>query len=215
MAAPLITTAVISKSIQVANGCFARTVSLPAVWTTIRLGMLHKVQYGGTSIGGTPLFTMGMCAGTTNIYGDGTTDLFIGAQSFDASWSNSQSAYWYYSVRLRGLAREGSTNTYGISMVNYFSMSSTQTATVVKTLCDITKVNPTTSNVTIRSTYGGYTEANLYADLSVAAPGGYTVGTTSPVTHAASASTLNAANFSWSLASPVWYVGAIGVAVIA
>jgi hypothetical protein len=158
---------------------------------------------------------MGMCAGTTNIYGDGTTDLFIGAQSFATSWSNSQSAYWYYSVKLKGLAREGTTNTLGIDMVSNFAFSSTQTATVVKTLCDITKVNPTTSNVTIRSTYGGYTEANLYTDLSVAAPGGYTVGTTSPVTHAASASTLNAANFSWSLASPVWYVGALGVAVIA
>lgn len=215
MAAPVITTAVISKSVQVANGCFARSVSLPAVWTTVRLGMLHKVQYGGTSIGGTPLFTMGLCAGTSNIYGDGTTTLFIGAQSFDASWSNSQSAYWVYSVRLRGLAREGAVNTYGISMVNYFSFSSTVTATVVLTLCDLTKVNPTTTNVTVRSKYGGFTEANLYNDLSIAAPGGYTVGTTSPVTHAGAASTLNSANFSWSLASPVWYVGALGVAIIA
>lgn len=90
MAAPTIITRTISaaaeNAISLGNGAFARMISLPINWTTMRIGIRSHMTNSGGNLGSTPRFAFGLCKGTTNIFGSATVDHFAGYISTSAAW---------------------------------------------------------------------------------------------------------------------------------
>lgn len=64
----------------------ARKIVLPdgTTWSRVRVGALVSLSGAATSV--TPVFGMGICSGTTNIFGDATTTHWIGIYSV-ANWT--------------------------------------------------------------------------------------------------------------------------------
>src|ERR1044071_2239566 len=77
---------VVDKKISMSNSHFARLHGI-ASWNQIRIAMRFGSTDSGINITGTPEFSVGLCAGTTNIYGDSSTDHFIGVQTYAGTWS--------------------------------------------------------------------------------------------------------------------------------
>lgn len=77
------------KSVVLNNGAFARSITIPAGWNKLRLGLLMRVNpVGGlVNLNGTPSLSIGFCVGTSNIMGDATTTLFCGARTTAATWT--------------------------------------------------------------------------------------------------------------------------------
>src|SRR5437867_3420891 len=67
--------------VVMSNGRFARTLAIGTLWTKLRIGIRFAINDGAANIGGGPIFAFGLCHGTTNIYGDATTDHFLGYRS--------------------------------------------------------------------------------------------------------------------------------------
>lgn len=74
------------KGVQLINGQFARPVTFPSGITRARIGvrLLTSTQ---TSLVSTPRLAIGMCKGTTNIFGDVSVDEFVGVVSNSATWT--------------------------------------------------------------------------------------------------------------------------------
>ena len=56
-------------------------------WSHIRVALYALVTDSGANITGTPRWAFGVCAGSTNIMGDATTDHFCGAISNLGTWT--------------------------------------------------------------------------------------------------------------------------------
>src|SRR5439155_18962959 len=67
------------KRIALSNSHFARPHGV-ASWSKIRIAFRCSMTDSGAALTGSPDFSIGLCAGTTNIYKDATTDHFAGSQ---------------------------------------------------------------------------------------------------------------------------------------
>lgn len=75
------------KRAVLANSQIARTLTIGNSWTKIRVGIRYSYLDPGANLTSTPRFVIGVCSGTSNIYGDSTTTNFIGAISDRSTWT--------------------------------------------------------------------------------------------------------------------------------
>lgn len=57
-----------------------------AAWQKLRIAMRWSMTDTGATIAGSPIFAVGLCSGDTNIFGDATTDHFVGVKTTGATW---------------------------------------------------------------------------------------------------------------------------------
>lgn len=84
--------AVVDKRIVVSNGTWVRPIPF-ATWSQLRFGIRFHMRDSGANLTGTPRFVMGVCSGSTNIYGDASTDNFAGIRTNSATWTRSAADY--------------------------------------------------------------------------------------------------------------------------
>lgn len=211
MAAPTIATTSTNKATYIKNGMWARPITIPT-WNKVRVGIRCSINDSGGG-GIAPTMGIGLCKGTTNILGDASTDFFLGG------YINAQGTSYgnLYSVsRIDACAREGTTNTLGAGTMGAPGIGNADAGNWSAIwYIDITKNGAGQSKVDLWWTGGaGITSSTFYANMEVAAPGGWTHGTERTVTHALPATDLNAVCCYWNLPAIGMYVLDVAVAIL-
>jgi hypothetical protein len=103
----------------------------------------------GASFGGTPRFVLGMCAGTTNIYGDATTDHFVGFRTSVATWNYNGTDDGWATLTHLATKRVGVTDTDSTSLGSQIVTNARATKRFMCIL-EITKGSPNFSLRTLR-----------------------------------------------------------------
>jgi hypothetical protein len=81
------------KRIVVSNGTFVRPIPFGTSWTQLRFGIRFHIRDSGATLTGTPRFVMGVCSGSSNIYGDSSTTNFAGIRTNSGTWTRSATNY--------------------------------------------------------------------------------------------------------------------------
>lgn len=105
---------------RMTNARFAR-VPIPSIftgWTTLRVACYLLPNSSGANITGTPRFGVGLCAGSTNILGDTTTDHFAGALSTGATWTFAAAPARYAMGTVQPSTRIGTTIVSGTTLAS-------------------------------------------------------------------------------------------------
>lgn len=129
-------------SISMSNGQFARTLSIGTTWTTIRVGVRWHMDNTGADLTGTPRLAVGMCAGTTNIFGDATCDHFVGGLSNAASFTNNAGDFYFGTPLFVPAKKVVSTLTTGTAFGNGVITTPASIANRVPMFIDLTKGSP-------------------------------------------------------------------------
>lgn len=103
------------KRILMQNSQFARPLIIGSTWTELRIGIRASQRDSGATITGTPRFAVGLSAGTANIFGDATTDHWVGVVSTAATWAraNLGADFYYGDIATRPAKKVGVTLTTG------------------------------------------------------------------------------------------------------
>lgn len=128
-------------AVRMTNSRFARQ-PVPALftgWAKLRIAALLRFGDSGANITGTPRFGLGLCAGSTNILGDATTDHFAGVVTNGATWNRQAGTVYYYSVSPAAAKKVGTTLTLAS---NFASDMSSHTTGQTLFFVDITKGSP-------------------------------------------------------------------------
>src|ERR1051326_1789703 len=107
---------IVDQRAQMNNSYFARGFSPPSGWTQLRLGFRFCFTDLGFTAGSTPQFAFGFCSGETNIFGDATTDHFVGWKTTQANWTRDTGNGVYYesfAITVQPFKRIGTTDTNG------------------------------------------------------------------------------------------------------
>lgn len=72
---------------MLSNSQFVRAIPFGTTWNKIRIGCRLDITSSGGNITGTPRFAMGLCSGSTDIYGDATTTHFVGIRTIEPTWT--------------------------------------------------------------------------------------------------------------------------------
>ena len=129
-------------AIRMLNGQFARTLSIGTSWTTIRVGVRWHMENTGADITGTPLLAVGLCAGTTNILGDATTDHWVGGITQAASFTNNAGDFYFGTPLFKPAKKVNTTLTTGTSFGNGVITTPVTIANRIPMFIDITKGSP-------------------------------------------------------------------------
>lgn len=155
------------QRIVLQNSNFARLHSLGTSWSKIRVGMRFSMTNTGADLTGTPLFAMGLCAGTTNIYLDATTDHFVGHGGNATTWgytvagSGNMTRYTPGTGFIYAFKKVGTALTFsGVALAAPIFPADATAATRRLHFVDITKGSP---NFTI----GGFVCTNMTASPDV------------------------------------------------
>lgn len=197
-------------AIQVANSCFARKLSIPAGWQTVRVGLRLHMDNTGAGLS-TPQFGFGLCSGSVNIFGDASVGHFLGAVS-SGPWSFQTT--FYNNTSFQPAKKVGSTLTAGTTFTQNAAVQSgaaSNTADRALLFVDITKQFPTPSLYTLNLFYLANTSG---VDVSAAtflqvmeevtpslASHGYSSGQTIAVDESVDG-TFDSINVSWNRTTP-------------
>lgn len=99
----------------------ARVMGIGTTWNKLRIGILSTMNTPTANVSGPPIMAFGVCKNTTNLYGEATTDHFVGAiQQLNPF------TYYYYDATHRYLygsfyegKKVGSTQTLGGGGLSY------------------------------------------------------------------------------------------------
>jgi len=70
------------------NSVMTRRFTMPNDWQKIRVGVLVSWTTGSAAnMAGFPVFSFGLCAGTTASFGDATTDHYLGLWLSSSTWT--------------------------------------------------------------------------------------------------------------------------------
>ena len=133
-------------AILMANSSFARPISLPSGWQKVRVGVRLYAGWAGGALSSTPRLAVGLCAGTTNLIGDATTDHFAGVITSASgwSWSTNTGYTWFYNIAAAPCTRIGSTLSVGSNLNTNLGIGTVGGSTGVRSFwfADITKGSP-------------------------------------------------------------------------
>lgn len=197
------------KRVQMSNSYFARGFTVSSAWTTLRLAFRYCFTDLGSNPGSTPQFAFGFCSGTTNIFGDATTDHFVGWKTTHVTWIRDVASFFAYydndgvGISVQPFKRIGTTDTNGsgIQSPNRLTLGITTTRNVM--YCDLVKGSP---NYTLKLfarntwTYADVSKATFDAQALLVSPTVANHGQLTDRTLAvdeATNGTLNCVNFSW------------------
>lgn len=78
------------NNVEMFNSTWGRPVALPSNWNEIRAGVLFHFQNaaGASNLTSSPIFALGFCNNTTNMYGDANTTHFVGLYTNSATWAS-------------------------------------------------------------------------------------------------------------------------------
>ncbi len=109
------------KRIQLSNSNFARTWSstLGTNWTKLRVALrVIMTNNAGASIAGSPVFAVGVCAGTNNIFQDLTCSNWVGVVTTEATWAfaGTGTNIYFQSLNANAATKVGALMTTGAVM---------------------------------------------------------------------------------------------------
>jgi len=205
---------VVEERASLANSHFARPHGV-ATWNKLRIALRLSSTDTGAVIGGTPEFAVGLCAGTTNIYGDATTDHFAGLHThgsqFDRGTVGGVPYYASTGSTVRPIKKVVSTVTTGTDIAVTAVVVLGDAASAfhrVLLFVDITKGSPNYTFSLFWFTAGGLVDASA-SDFAIQAASAsptfsqhqMSTGQTLAVDEATNG-TLNCVNLLWDKATP-------------
>ena len=210
------------KRLVLGNASVARLLSYGTDWTTLRIGLRWTIGNTGADLTGSPHLAVGLCSGTTQIYGDALTTHFVGVLSNQAAWTYSPSSPVYSAVGggpFYPAKRIGSVLTLGTLITPYWRIDADPTAARSLFFVDITKGTP---NFSFRLFAHESSSADVSLDtflqkMQEATPSlanhAYTNAFTLAVSETDGA--LNAVNVYWDRATPALEISDLAVARLA
>jgi hypothetical protein len=203
--------AVVDKRIVLSNSQFARPLPMGSTWTQIRIGFRFHMRDSGANLTSTPKFTIGVSSGSTNLFGDATTDNFVGIQTNNATWTRTSTTHYILSANgIFPVKRVGSTLTLGGVAFNVQSQitlgAAAATADRQVYFVDITKGSP---NYTLRPFYCNNTLVDqslntFLTQMEIASPSltGYSFPTAQTIAASEAAGVFNHVNIAWDRTTP-------------
>jgi len=210
-------------AISTTTAAWARSITLPAGWSTLRFGVRYHITDIGGTVTGTPRLGMAMCSGTSNIMGDATVTNAIGLISTSATWG--RGGVGYAPVAFSAMTYVGATLTTTTTFNTATPYLNTTTPCRQFFLCDIAKGSP---NYTVTITWWN-PGAGPYGDVSSAmmmnsmltqnvvptSTTNYAVDSPRALAFDEANGTLNAINIWWNHSDVACVVTDVAVAVIA
>jgi hypothetical protein len=199
---------VVDNRVALSNSHFARPHGI-STWTTLRIATRVSITDSGASLTSTPEFAFGLCAGTTNIYKDATTDHFAGVRTSLATWTrtttNTVLNYQTAGGAWQPLKRISTTTTTGTVIAGYgANFAVVAAANRYLMFLDILKGSPNytfTMFILSGATFSvDATAADFLAQAPLVTPNfNYhaVTGTTTLAVDEVANGTLNAVNFYW------------------
>lgn len=188
-------------AIKMSNSTFARPLTIPSTWQSIRIGIHLWMPPDNSSPTGTPRFAFGLSSGTSNQVGDSNTTHFVGVITNSNTWTKSGS-FSYNSIAFAPCVKVGTTMTTGSNMTGDSRLGISSSLACLWAL-EITKGSPYTFKLWAPSVIAnnlGITTTQFNIAMN-AAKDGITLGSVgTPQTLAvneATNGTLNAINFWW------------------
>lgn len=135
------------KRIVLSNSQFARVMDIGTTWTRVRVGIRFCVRDTGGSLASTPRLFVGLSSGTSNLFGDATTQHALGVWTANPSWVRATSPTRYLlgnNPSWNSVKRVGTTNTTsstGLPSETYI-LSTPETGGRGVQFVDITKGSP-------------------------------------------------------------------------
>lgn len=206
-------------AISMANGTFARLVSIGTSWNTIRVGIRLHMDDNGGALASTPRFAIGFSAGTANQFGDSSTTHFVGVVSTSTSWAYQTT--FHNATNFAPAKRVSTTLTTGTTLIANGAINIGLTlANRGLIFCDVTKGNPNyTMNLFIPSNTTGadISSTTFLSQMELTTPSlgsyTYTAGQTLAVNEGTDG-TLTAANISWDRTFPSIEICDLAVAIL-
>lgn len=227
MSAPVIKTRTISSAtetaIQLSNGQFGRAIGIGTSWNTVRVGLRwHWTQDGANH---TPKLFIGLCSGTSNMFGDATTTHAAGVYSNAATFTFAATPnrytvgnQWVPAKRVGSTITTGSVMSLGTSTYHADALANAADRDIF--LVDIVKGSP---NFTFKifacgTSVADISTATFLAQMEQATPAitnylGPSAGTTLAVSEGTDG-TFDTVNVSWDLTSINVEICDIAVAII-
>lgn len=113
------------KRIVLSNSNFVRPFTLAGAWTKVRVGCRMSITDSGGNHTGTPRFAIGLCAGSTNIFLDATTDNFVGLITNNSTMFRNAGPPVRYSDVIAAATKVGTTVTAAAGAVSFFAFDAT------------------------------------------------------------------------------------------
>lgn len=152
------------RYLELSNNEWVRPLSIGNTWSKIRLGVLASITPNGTS-DIVPKFVLGMCSGSSNPFGAGTTTNFVGAgfvHALTLTYNAGAGNPYYTSANSTGrITRVGSTVVYTGGLTGTFFSNTGSLSRRCPLIVDITKGSP---NYTVKT----YTPSSAATDVSYA-----------------------------------------------
>jgi len=213
------------NNISMLNSTWARSVSLPAAWSKIRLGLLLHFANAGGALASTPVLAAGFTNGTSAIEGDATPTHFVGIKTNSAAWADlgCGSANVLGTVTVQPAVNVAGSETLGTA-ITADARFSFKSDTEFLYFLDITKGSPnyTLNLFTVIGAGGscgtGATVAQFLQQVALTSPSftNHSAGSAQTLAvNEGSNGTLNAVNVYWNRADVAAEIGAIAVAVLA
>lgn len=208
------------KRILMQNSQFARSLIVGSSWNEIRVGIRASQRDSGANITGTPRFAVGLSAGTANIFGDATTDHWVGVLSTAATWTraNLGADFYYGDIVARPAKRVAAVTTTGTQFTGagVYTMADAPDGNRWCYFVHITKGSP---NFSIRllswdNVFIDISQATFKAQLETPTPvvSQHTWHTAQTIAvNEAVDGFLNAVNIAWDRSSPEIEISDIGV----
>lgn len=190
------------------NSRFARPLPFSTTWTKLRIAVRWGLTDSGANLTSTPGFAVGVCSGTSNIYGDATVTNFCGVINNAATLTRATGPIRYTGLGLRPGKKVNTTQTLGGTNVNasLYQFITIDASVRTALFVDITKGSP---NYTFdifyptNSAVADISMANFLAQVELTTPAltnytySVTAGSSQTLAVDESAGTFDTLNFYW------------------
>lgn len=200
--------------IQLSNSHFARAHGVSS-WSKLRIALRFSMNDSGANLTSTPVFAVGLCSGTSNIYGDASVTHFVGLLPISATWTRLTSALCYATNASGGdvtpTKKIGSTETHGTAIGSQTVQIPADVTIAMRWMwfVDILKGTPNYTlsyfAVTSRSTATDVSVADFLTQANLGSPsfaGHGNSGTQTIAVDEATNGTLDCVNISWDRVTP-------------
>lgn len=214
--------AVVDKRIVVSNGTWVRPIPFGTTWSQLRFGIRVHMRDSGANLTGTPRFVMGVCSGSSNIYGDATTTNFAGIRTNNATWTRVATDYSVTTNAFAPTKRIGSTITDGTLLNTTLRFNNGAAAATADRGVFFVDINKGSPNYTFDIFRAGTSVADIsrtvfLEQMEIAAPAitNYTSVTTAAFAVDETAGNFDHISFFWDRTTPEMEICDIAVARLA
>lgn len=209
--------AVDDKRISMSNSQFARGLAIGTNWNKIRIGLRISMTDTGANIAGSPVFAVGLCSGTTNIFGDASCDNFVGilpasGSVFQRQAGSSDPRYLTNPGSFVTARKVGSTLTRGTDIIKDAGEAVITCDVANKRVVFAVEIEKGSPNYTVNifaranNAITDVSYSDFYATMATVgncALVNHAYGTARTVACSEVAGSFNAVNISWDVVSPV------------